>query len=156
MKQKVFMLNALTHTLLVREGFSSGGGTVAARVSADYQVDGESLLQLLVKSHGGHNDFMGNFVRGFPDVNAETASRLTLQLPPNSPTGRVLLYICPECGDIGCGAYSAVLQRSGSTYKWSEFAYENGYEDARLIENVGPYSFEASEYESAVAAAHAL
>lgn len=150
------MRNELSHKLLVRPGFSSGGASTAARTSADFQIDGESLLHALVRECGGHDDFMGAFVQGHPESQLEVANQLRVQAAPSSDSGRVLLYICPECGDIGCGAYSAKVDFDQGTYVWSDFAYENGYEEARIIEGFGPFVFEASQYESAIDAASAL
>jgi len=149
------MPNSLTHTLLNRAGSSTAGASTTSRVSANFEIDGRPLLSELVKAHGGHSDFMGSFVRGFASENAKNASRLTLLTPPNSPTGRVLLYVCPECGDIGCGAYSVRIQSAGSQVVWAEFAYENGYEEPQPISNVGPFTFEQAQYEGAINAASA-
>lgn len=149
------MPHELSYKLLIRPGYT-GSTSAAARTSADFLIDGESLLLALVREDGGHSDFMGAFVLGHPESLADVARQLTLQVPPSSDSGRVLLYICPECGDIGCGAYSAKVTRDQETYSWSDFAYENGYEDARSLAAVGPFVFEASQYEAAISAASAL
>src|ERR1700761_1215538 len=128
------MLSELSHKLLIRPGSSAGGASTAARISADFQIDGKSLLHMLVQEDGGHSDFMGVFVQGFPGSQANVARQLTLQVEPSPGSGRVLLYICPECGDIGCGAYAAKITRDQEVYTWSDFAYENGYEDPRPLE----------------------
>jgi hypothetical protein len=148
--------NTLSQSLLFRPGSSSDGCTVAERKSIDFLVDGESLLQKLVKADGGHADFMGCFVKGLPEQNAMSAEKLIVRAKPDTDSGRVLFYICPECGDIGCGAYSARVTKADDCYTWSDFAYENGYEDARPIGGVGPFSFEASEYEKSIKDAAAL
>ena len=57
---------------------------------------------------------------------------LVSQASPDSESGRVLLYICPECGDIGCGAYSVRIEKTDAGYTWGDFAYENGYEEPRV------------------------
>lgn len=146
----------LSQRQLFRPGSSSGGCTVAERRSIDFLVDGESLLQRLVKVDDGHADFMGCFVNGYPEQNAKNAEKLIVLAGPDTDTGRVLLYICPECGDIGCGAYTARVTKADQYYTWSEFAYENGYEDARLLEDVGPFSFESDAYEKAIKCASSL
>lgn len=64
-------------------------------------------------------------VHGFPKQNAQAVERFTCAASPDSESGRILLYICPECGDIGCGAYSAFIEHGGGTYVWRDFAYEN-------------------------------
>ena len=149
-------MNVLGHSLLFRKGQREDGAGTTERVSAEFFVDGEPVLALLVKNYGGHSDFMGCFVKGFPEANAEQANRLMGRHEPNTATGRVMLYICPECGDIGCGAYSVEVHRTTGVCEWRSFAYENGYEEARPVEAVGPYFFEASAYETAIRSASAL
>jgi hypothetical protein len=150
------MLNELSHKLLVRPGSTSGGVSTAARTSVDFQVDGQSLLTILARAHGGHDDYMGAFVQGLREAQGDVAVQLRLQVEPSSDSGRILLYVCPECSDIGCGAYSAKVRRDQGTYSWSDFAYVNGYEDPRHLVSVGPFAFEASQYEAAIASASAL
>lgn len=146
----------LSHTELHRRGSSSNGITVAERYSADFLVNGQSLLGTIVSSHGGHADFMGCFVKGYPDQNKAAAAVLLLEAPPDSKSGRVLLYICPECGDLGCGAYAARVSKSSAGYVWDSFAYENGYEEPHLVEGVGSFFFEREAYEKAIRSASAL
>ena len=43
-------------------------------------------------------------------------------------TGRVMIYVCPECGDIDCGAITAVILDMGTKIVWKDFGYETGYE----------------------------
>lgn len=149
-------MDVLSHKILFRPGTNSGSATTQERRSVDFTVNGASLLSTIVKIDGGHADFMGCVVLGFPEQNAQAAERLICVASPDSESGRILLYVCPECGDIGCGAYSAFVERSGGTYVWRDFAYENGYEDPRPISGVGPYTFESSQYEAEVARAGAL
>ena len=149
-------MDVLSHTLLIRPGKSSGTTTTQARQSVDFIVNGVSLLTAIVMVTGGHADLVGCLVRGFPEQNSQAVGRLTCVESPDSESGRVLLYICPECGDIGCGAYSAYIERSGDTFIWRDFAYENGYEDPTPVDGIGPYSFESARYEKEVFRAGAL
>ena len=149
------MRNELSYKLLFRPG-SAGSTSTTERTSADFLIDGESLLRILVQEDGGHGDLMGVLVHGYPESNADVAMQLRLQVAPPSHSERVLLYICPECGDIGCGAYSAMVNRDEEIYTWKDFFYENGYEDPRSLETVGPFLFEASQYEAAILSASAL
>lgn len=64
---------------------------------------------------------------------------------PSLPSGRVLLFVCPECGDIGCGAIAVRITRSGGYVVWDDFARENGYEDPLPI-SCEPIHFNASDY----------
>src|SRR5882672_6524656 len=59
--------------------------------------------------------------------------------------------ICYECGDIGCGAVTAMVVRDGQAIVWKDFGYENDYEEKVLLDDykqVGPYTFDLAEYES--------
>ena len=94
-------MNLLGHRTLHRPGTVSGAATRTERTSADFLIDGQSLLEMLVKNAGGHSDFMGCFVSGYAESCERTRATL-LDVPPENGK-RVLLYICPECGDVGCG-----------------------------------------------------
>jgi hypothetical protein len=149
-------VSTLSHQLLFRAGSTSNGCTTVERSSVDFLIDGESLLSALVKVDGGHSDFMGCFVEGFPDQNQRASEKLMLKAKLDTERGGVLLYICPECGDIGCGAYSACITRTDSGYTWEDFAYENGYEKPRTVEGIGPFHFSHDAYESALYQASVL
>ncbi|WP_091240688.1 hypothetical protein [Aquimonas voraii] len=149
-------ISTLSHQTLHRQGSSTNGCIVADRYSADFLVDGQSLLQTLVNIDGGHADFMGCFVKGCHEQNNQTAAALLVEGQPKTASGRVLLYICPECGDIGCGAYAARISEGPFGYMWESFAYENGYEEPRIIEGFGPLLFERGAYGSAIRQAAAL
>lgn len=146
-------LSIVAHTRLHREGSSNGQLTVAARDSVDFLVDGASLLAALVGGNGGHSDFMGCFVEGYPEQSARAARKLLTEGGPDTGSGRVLFYQCPECGGIGCGAYAAFVEKANGVYVWRSFAYENDYLEPNIVEGVGPFRFEAAAYEAAIRAA---
>lgn len=77
--------------------------------------------------------------------------RLLMVEPGDLPGGRVSLYICPECGDIGCGAITVRIERRGLEIIWSDFGYENNYENNVELESfcsIGPFHFDLNTYES--------
>jgi hypothetical protein len=51
------------------------------------------------------------FRAGFADANAQTLSELLLKGDTSFEQHRVGIYICPECGDIGCGRFSVMVKR---------------------------------------------
>jgi hypothetical protein len=53
--------------------------------------------------------------------------------------------VCPECGDIGCGAIAVRVTRDGGNVVWSDFARENGSEESSPI-GCEPIHFDASQY----------
>jgi hypothetical protein len=126
------------------------GSYKTRREFLDFVVDGTSLFGELVKSRG--TDLIGALWldKTYAEVSIRAAERLMLLRPPDSPSGRRSIYVCPECGDLDCGAVTAQVGRSASTYTWSGFVLENNYDDYLLAEyrEVGPFSFEATDYES--------
>lgn len=140
----------LDYFTLHRPASSTNGATVVERHSSDFLINGKSLLTLLVKINGGHSDFMGCFVRGFPENTEQSLSELLVEVSAGPAARRVGIYICPECGDIGCGRYSVVVERTVDLVVWRDFAYENGYEDPWIIKELGPFQFVPLQYELAV------
>lgn len=139
-----------------REGSEENGVIVHESYSSDFTIDEKSLLDELVSKAGGHNDFMGCFARGWDNLNKHSLRQLLLQEPPETESGRSLIYVCPECADIGCGTYGCKISKVGEEYIWSQFAYENGYEEPELIKDIGPFRFSATEYKNVVNRAFAL
>ena len=124
----------------------SGRGNQTKRTSIDFIIDGESLLAKLSTANDDSSDYMGCFVKGIDDT-AKIYNTLTCKDKSELEDGRALLYICPECGDIGCGAYAVRINKINNQYVWQDFAYVNGYEKARTIQGIGPFYFNENEYE---------
>lgn len=143
------MHHALSYQLLHRHGPSS------VQTSVDFRVDDESLLRLLARA-GAPSDVVGVIEIGRTDSNLGAAARLVGDAAPDTDEGRVLLYVCGECGDLGCGAIGARVTVGNGQIVWSDFALENGYEASTPIGGVGPFEFDAAEYRAVVAAASAL
>ena len=140
------MRHSLNFALLERKASNTTAATVRAVISVDFLVEGQSLLHRLVKQDGGHGDFMGCFVRSLSEQNYKKRELLLSGAPAETDEGRVLLYVCPECGDIRCGAYAARVRLQPGAVEWFDFAYENGYEPGRPILEVGPFTFDAANY----------
>jgi hypothetical protein len=65
----------------------------------------------------------------------------------------VALFVCPECGDLGCGAVSARIRRAGRSIIWEEIGWQTNYEEGwHPIEDLGPYSFDFEGYRAAIEA----
>jgi hypothetical protein len=148
-------MHCLTHRKLVRSGSSSPGATKVARLSIDFVIDGMSLLDQLAKADGGYRDFMGCLVAGFASENKRKTAQLLAGLAPDTQEGRYLLYVCPECGDIGCGSYGAKVKVTEHAAEWFDFAYENGYEPGRVLPHIGPFNFSLTKYKQALESARA-
>jgi hypothetical protein len=120
-----------------------------ARRSVDFLVNGESLF---IATEAKHSDMCGRFSSDVPAQTRVAARIFTLQDQPDLASGRSLLFVCPECGDLGCGAIAVRVSRNEDVVIWSDFAYENGYEPASPV-NVGPFSFAIDRYEQIIAEA---
>ena len=146
----------LDYKVLFRKGHQENGRvTVHESYSCDFVIDGNPMLDRIVKELGGHKDFLGCFARGWHKLNEHSLKQLLLQEKPETESGRSLIYVCPECADIGCGAFGCKITKTEDSYVWGDFAYENGYEDPQPIA-IGPFEFAAENYESVVRAAYKL
>lgn len=145
----VMKLSVLTHQITHRRGSSNS----TERYFCDFLVNGHSLLEMLDKLSGSKDgqpsDLIGSFVVGYPEHNQQKRDQLLLAAQPDTESGRIMLYICPECGDLGCGAYTVRVEKTGNHYTWNDFAYENGYEPPHLIANTA-FTFDAAAYEQAM------
>ncbi len=80
----------------------------------------------------------------------KAVGRLLLREKADLPNDRRSFFVCSKCGDLGCGAITAVVERQGDTITWKAFGYENTYEDKILLDaysTVGPFTFDATAYE---------
>lgn len=56
--------------------------------------------------------------------------RLRGEVPGDLHDGRVLIYGCGECTDVSCGGASIRLTIGDDTVEWSEWGWENDWDDA--------------------------
>jgi len=133
------------------------GGVKTSRNHLDFLVDGQSLYDLLAAQK---RDLVG--VLGWCPAAQDdhTLAGLVLEKPSPLPGGRVMLFVCPECGDIGCGAITAMVTFESNSYVWRDFGYENNYDpgmaDFATYAAVGPFQFDATQYRAALQAARGL
>jgi len=119
-----------------------GGGRTERRY-LDFVIDGVALSSC----------FDADFISPFgwlavPDQVA-TIDRLCRQKAPDLAHGRTSLYICPECGDLGCGAVSVLVRGGPGVVVWSDFGIQNNYEDVvhrEGFEGIGPFTFDGLLY----------
>jgi len=144
-------VSILTTERRLRKGNRSTRSTVTTREFSDFVIDGRSLLDLI------GDDLMSCFVRGFAKENAAARGRLLT----SSGDKRIELYVCPECGDIGCGSILTRIHRQDGFVIWDRLAWDNEiydpvYDGARqnfALRELGPFRFEAFGYETAIVAA---
>jgi hypothetical protein len=132
------------------------GGVLA---NGDYQV---------------HRDFVDFIVDGRPLLfqlsDLDAVSPLASDVPPSLftaqvrsllleaeaplPGGRYVIYGCPECEDLACGAVTAVIIEDGDDYIWRDFAWQTDeHADLELngYHGIGPFRFRGADYRAALA-----
>ena len=138
-----------------RPGSKTGAEVGKSRSFMDFVVDGEHLVLLLGPTRvpkGLAVKFVPVLVfdwpSGFP---AEDFGRLVGAISPSLPDGRVPLYVCAECGDLACGAVTAIIDRTLDTVTWRDFGYQNNYETferTNVADGVGPFIFDRASYDA--------
>lgn len=98
----------------------------------EYLVDGRPLSKLV--DRGGH---IGAF--GWLDRRTEGlfARWLLLEVPSVLPEGRVPLYVCSECGDLGCGAVTVSVEKTPESFVWRDLGWANDDGSARQVSVAG-------------------
>lgn len=120
-------------------------GSRTGRRYLDFIVDGASLQDLLAAE-----DLVTGLGCWPAAPERDSIEQLLVRRPPESPSGRVPIYVCGECGDLGCGAVTAKVERTPDGIRWSDFAFENSYDpnmtDVESYRGAGPFLFDESEY----------
>jgi hypothetical protein len=86
-----------------------------------------------------------------PVENRKGIKRLLMLESADFPNNRTALYVCPECGDLGCGAISIGIIFSENQVTWKAFGYENNYEnivESDRYTSIGPFVFDRIAYEN--------
>jgi hypothetical protein len=97
-----------------------------------------------------------------PEHHQKAVDKLLLEQPADFPDGRRSIFVCAECGDLGCGALSAIVEKDGNRIVWRDFLYQNDYDpDIQYgggddYSNLGPFSFDVDQYAEAIGAAITL
>ncbi|QIJ65777.1 oxidoreductase [Streptomyces sp. JB150] len=130
-------------------GVLADGAYQVHRDFVDFIVDGRPLLFRL-----SDLDAVSPLAADVPPAIFTAQVRaLLLEADAPLPGGRYVVYGCPECADLGCGAVTAVIQRDGDDYIWRDFAWQteeradlelNGYH------GMGPFRFRGEEYRAAL------
>ncbi|UFQ19354.1 MULTISPECIES: oxidoreductase [Streptomyces] len=122
-----------------------------------------------------HRDFVDFIVNGRPLLfqlsDLDAVSPLAADIPPAIFTahvrrlllearaplreGRYVIYGCPECEDLACGAVTAVIEKAPDSddFIWRDFAWQTA-EPADLERNgyhgIGPFRFRGAQYREAL------
>ncbi|MFE0099766.1 oxidoreductase [Streptomyces sp. NPDC059009] len=91
-----------------------------------------------------------------PAIFTAHVRRLLLEAEAPLADGRYVIYGCPECEGLDCGAVTAVIERAADgsdDFVWRDFAWQTG-ERADLELNgyhgIGPFRFRGEAYRSAL------
>jgi hypothetical protein len=118
----------------------------------DFIVDGKSLHSLLYPEEANYPQPQAPPVSClnamYQDEELQKAlDSLLLRRRADFPDNRRALYVCPMCGDLGCGVETAVIEEGENTITWRNFGRENTYEDnVDRHEEVGPFVFDKAQY----------
>jgi len=125
----------------------TGSRNQAERRYYDFTINGKPLRSMLTS--GDNVTPFGWLAR---EHEAGFARQLLLRAPSELRSGRVPLYICPECADLGCGALTARVLEDHESFAWLDLAFETSYQDALPTEflEVRPFYFEKRGYETSV------
>lgn len=91
---------------------------------------------------------------GVLSVDGGYARQLLLEEPSEMPTGRIPLYVCGTCADLGCGAITVAIERNDAGFIWRDFGFEASYSETfsqdDYTERLGPFLFLEEPYTSLV------
>ncbi len=97
-----------------------GGDFQLHRDFVDFVVDGRPLLYRL-----SDLDAVSPLAADVPPSLFTAQVRgLLLETGAPLPDGRYVVYGCPECEDLACGAVTAVIERDGDDVVWRDFAWQ--------------------------------
>ncbi|MGW3118390.1 oxidoreductase [Streptomyces sp. NPDC001107] len=135
-------------------GVLANGDYQVHRDFVDFIVDGRPLLFQL-----SDLDAVSPLASDIPPaIFTEQVRSLLLEADPPLPDGRYVIYGCPECADLACGAVTAIIERGGpegDDYIWRDFAWQTDeHADLELngYHGIGPFRFHGAEYREALAA----
>lgn len=115
----------------------------------DFVVDGVSLYEVAAQSRDLVSVIWSEPL--VPTEQAKAIERLLARGPRDGSDGRVSLYICPECGDLACGAITVRIDERSDEIVWRDFGFENTHEcgvDRAAFSSLGPFHSDRVDYEA--------
>ncbi|MBB2986097.1 hypothetical protein [Terracoccus luteus] len=110
--------------------FGEGGQSKTPVTYLDFTMAGASVFTMLVEHAPADLDFVGVIQEAWPNESVAAIKRLLGDAPGDLPDGRVSLYTCPECGDLGCGAVTARLIFDADVVTWQAIGHQTDYDEA--------------------------
>jgi len=144
-------MNTLSYKWVTRQGMKKGIVVVHERKYIDFLVDGLSVKELFSNEYSDKITMLG-----WTEYRTDDELMIEEFLKQNTPSlksGRTIIYGCPECGDLGCGAITAEIVEMKDRFIWKDFSYENEYE-RNPIENskhITQFEFDKQQYISVFA-----
>jgi hypothetical protein len=138
------------HSLQLQQAIRKGSHNKKEGEYLDFVVSSRSLKSVLGLENADYVTLIGY------GTNKEFAKQILniFRLKEKSylSTGRVMIYACPECSDIDCGAITAVILDLGSKIAWKDFGYETEYGGVtERYSNIEPIEFDRQSYFEAFA-----
>jgi hypothetical protein len=135
-------------TLTLSRAIRQIGANQTPREYFDFIVSGKSLRTILNIDTSDYITLFGWGTNKEYDKHILNVFRLKEKSQIDS--GRVMIYGCAECGDIDCGAITAIIKDYGDRIIWSDFGYETNYGGLTETYNqVEPIEFDRASYFSA-------
>lgn len=132
----------------VKKEVRKGGINKTEILFADLIINDISFYNLL-KNRGF--DLVSCLGWSFINIQQNEINKLLLKGLPDFENDRYAIYVCPECGDLGCGAVSVKLERKDNLIIWSDLGFEDnlGIETVRYdkLKDIGPFYFNYYDYE---------
>lgn len=121
----------------------------AQEVWWEYFISGNSLKHYL-----GLSDSAGIPPFGWSNqayMHLQSVRELLIDVETNLVDGRVLLYLCPACGEFECGSVTASVAQNDELVIWRDFAYTHDRETVGDIYKAAPIVFERPAYKQSLA-----
>lgn len=133
-------------------GVLANGDYQVHRDFVDFIVDGRPLLFRL-----SDLDAVSPLAADIPPaIFTAHVRRLLLEAEAPLRDNRYVIYGCPECEGLECGAVTAVIEKAGDgadDFVWRDFAWQTGEPvDLQLngYHGIGPFRFSGPEYREAL------
>jgi len=115
-------------------------------IAGDLVIDGQRLYDQVERVAGWSLDLASPLGWMPAEYLREWSARLVAAGPALLPSGRCELFVCPECGDLGCGCVSCAVSRDGEWVVWTDLGWETDYDPAGLVRfPMGGFRFRAAE-----------
>ena len=142
-------------TIGLIEAIRAASGQQTPHGFLDFVIDGESMLPAHTKR--GFGDLVGPLWTSEPGRSLwpEKVLRLLGEAPGDAPGNRISVFVCGECGDLGCGAITVRLTVTDDQVIWSDWAYQNNYDEEIQeagLDDLQPLVFDRRQYQAVLAA----